>query len=63
MPDEVEITSRQQVGDRFRNRSKECLNGLFAVHASHTNVIRVICRKYHMIWSIPQESVKRDQRG
>jgi len=62
MPDELEITIRQQVGDRFRVRSQECLNGLFAVHASHTNVIRVVCPKYYTTWSGRQESVECDQR-
>ena len=62
VPDEVEITIRQQVGDRFRDRSQECIDRLFAVDTSHTDAIRVVCRKYHMTWSGRQESIERDQR-
>jgi hypothetical protein len=44
MPDEVEITIRQQVGDGFRDRSQERLDRLFAVDTSHTNVPCVVGR-------------------
>src|SRR5258708_7752801 len=63
MPDEVEVTIRQQVCDRFRDRSQERLDRLFAVDTSHTNVPRVVCRKHRMTRSVRQESVERDQRG
>jgi NAD(P)-dependent dehydrogenase (short-subunit alcohol dehydrogenase family) len=63
MPDEVEVTIRQQVCDRFRDRSQKRLNRLFAVDTSHMNVPRVVCRKRRMTRSVRQESVERDQRG
>jgi hypothetical protein len=60
MPDELEITIRQEVGDRFSNRSEKCLDRLFAVDTSHTNVPRVIRRKHRMTRSVRQELVERD---
>ena len=62
MPDELEITLRQEVGDRFRDRSQESLNRLFAVDTSHTNIPRDVCRKHCMTRRVRQESVERDQR-
>ena len=62
MPDELEITPRQKVGDRLRDRSQERLNRLFAVDTSHANIPRVVCRKHCMTRSTGQESVERDQR-
>ena len=59
MPDELEITLRQQVGDRFRDRSQEFLNRFFAVDTGHSNIPRVVCRKDCMTRSVRQESVER----
>jgi hypothetical protein len=62
MPDEVEITIRQQVCDGFRDRSQECFDRLFAVDTNHTNAPCVVCRKHRMTRSAGQESVERRER-
>src|SRR5437879_4548920 len=63
MPDEVEVSICQQVCDCFSDRSQKCLDRLFAVNASLTNVLRVVCRKRRMIRSNLQKSVEREQQG
>ena len=62
MPDEVEVTTCQQVCDGFRDRGQERLDRLFAVDTSHTIIPSVVGHKRGMIRSVRQESVERDQR-
>src|SRR6266852_3660998 len=62
MPDEVEVTIREQVCDGFRDRSQERLDRLFAVDTSHPKVPGVVCRKHRMTRSVRQESVEGGQR-
>ena len=48
MPDEVEVTTRQQVCDCFRDRSQERLDCLFTVDTSHLNIPSVVGHKRGM---------------